>query len=183
MSYLLLIVAVNFVLIKSEWVRIPQIFNEKSKDSSIDVKSSEFLNRLPQHFEEDSWDYSNASVLSKRHDFVDSLTIVPKIEESTESIEIEAIEKVEDGLQEDSYENITSSKKEIKRKFRVVQMPNENLPNFGFFNFMDFIKNIQQSFVVKASSGLKAKIDMLNDFKNKLLMNIGKKKELSLSSI
>lgn len=168
----LLIVTVNFVLIKSEWVRIPQIFNDQSKDYRSDVRSSEFLNRLPQQLEEDSWDYSNASVLSKRHDFVDSLTIIPKIEESTESIEIESIEEVEEAEKE---EKNTTTRPEIKRKFRIVQMPNENLPNFGFFNFMDFIKNIQESFVLKASSGLKAKIDMLNDFKNKLLMNIGKK--------
>lgn len=168
----LLIVTVNFVLIKSEWVRIPQIFNDQAKDYSSDVKSSEFLNRLPQQFEEDSWDYSNATVLSKRHDFVDSLTVIPKMEESTESIEIESIEEVEEGEPE---EKNTTTKTEIKRKFRIVQMPNDNLPSFGFFNFMDFIKNIQESFVVRASSGLKAKIDMLTDFKNKLLMNIGKK--------
>lgn len=179
MFKILLIITLNCLLIKSEWVRIPQIFNDQSKDYSSDMKSSEFLNRLPQQFDEDSWDYSNSSVLSKRHDFVDSLTVLPKIEQSTESSEIQSIEEidkeVDDDLDDDSYENSTIIKPSgIKRKFRIIQLPNDNLSNFGFFNFMDFIKGIQKSFVVKASSGIKAKIDMLNDFKNKLLMNIGK---------
>jgi hypothetical protein len=60
-----------------------------------------------------------------------------------------------------------------KPKPQPQQDTPKSYENLSFSGFVSFLKNIQNSMVFRAARGINDKIQILNSFKNKLLMNIG----------
>lgn len=71
--------------------------------------------------------------------------------------------------------NNNSMRKKIVKIIKVKQKPTEpKATSLSFSGFLKFLKDIQSSFVFGASRSLKDKMIMLENFRDTLLINIGK---------
>lgn len=79
--------------------------------------------------------------------------------------------------------NTTDKKEKPKLILKVMKMKTTPSTPLSFSGIFKFLKNIQNSFVVDASGGLRGKIKSLEKFRDQLLINIGKNRLVLLSMI
>jgi hypothetical protein len=70
-------------------------------------------------------------------------------------------------------EKIEKAKVQLKPKAQPHREKPKSNENLSFSGFMGFLKNIQSSLMFRTARGINDKIKVLNNFKNKLLLNIG----------
>lgn len=71
--------------------------------------------------------------------------------------------------------NKTNSKtRPAYQRFKFIKVFPAHQPNLSFSGFLQFLKHVQKSFVGGAARNIKDKIEMLQDFRDTLLLNIRK---------